>query len=31
MVNRSYTHAGIGYVTAPDGTRYGTMVLVIRC
>jgi uncharacterized protein YkwD len=31
MLNRSYTHAGIGYVTAADGTRYGTMVLVIRC
>ena len=31
MVNRSYTHAGIGYVTAGDGSRYGTMVLVIRC
>ena len=31
MVNRSYTHAGIGYVTAANGTRYGTMVLVIRC
>ena len=31
MVNSSYTHAGIGYVTAANGTRYGTMVLVIRC
>jgi uncharacterized protein YkwD len=31
MLNRSYTHAGIGYVTAADGPRYGTMVLVIRC
>ncbi|MGE3449763.1 MAG: CAP domain-containing protein [Microbacteriaceae bacterium] len=31
MVNGSYTHAAIGFVTAPNGTRYGTMVLVTRC
>jgi uncharacterized protein YkwD len=30
MINPSYTHAAVGYVTA-NGTRYGTMVLVIRC